>query len=121
MRRRITYRNSFKSIMKVNFIGVEGGTRLDCRFGMCVSVRIFLAVWFAMLFLIGGAAVLSGGRMLSEGAGASSEKGWAGMTIPILMGVFGLSLVRFGRSLARADEEFLVAFLAQITRARALK
>ena len=109
LRKQIAYRNSFQSILKVEFAPAQGGTRLVCRSGMDMFIVIFLMVWFGGMLFFGGAVSLSGG--------AGGNAGYA-VIFPILIGAGGLFLVRFGRSLAQADEEFLMRFLAQITHAR---
>jgi hypothetical protein len=105
LRKRIGYRNSFQTILTGSLEGCGGATLFHGRPGMSPLVTGFMAVWLGLTLLIGGVfvAALIAGRV-----------GLLGTVIPPLMLAFGAGLVWFGRWLARGEEAFLVAFVAQV-------
>jgi hypothetical protein len=109
LRKRISYRNSFQTFLIGSLEGRDGATVFRGRAGMHPLVIGFMAVWFGLLALIGGAAFVAtvGGLI----AGQSQP---LGAIIPLLMAAFGVGLVWFGRWLARGEEAFLVAFVAEV-------
>ena len=117
LRKQTGYRNDFGSILKVKFVRAEGGTRLACRYGMRLFATIFLIVWAGGLLFVGGLSLLSGLLTLAARGTGAGGNAWAAVVTPIVLGVFGTSLVGVGRSFARADEKYLMSFLSQVTHA----
>jgi hypothetical protein len=107
LRKRIGYRNSFQTFLIGSLKGRDGATIFRGRAGMHPFVTGFMAVWFSLLVLIGGAAFAAAVGGLIAGQGQP-----LGAIIPPLMLVFGVGLVCFGRWLARSEEAYLIAFVA---------
>jgi hypothetical protein len=105
--------NSFQTYVSGRFIAEHGQTRLRCRLGMHPLIGIFMPLWFALVVAFGAGWLFVGLRQ-----GATGVMLWAGLTIPAVMTVFGIGLVRFGRFLARDEGPFLLDFLRQTLDAR---
>jgi hypothetical protein len=108
LRKRIGYRNSFQTFLTGTLYGQAGGTVFRGQAGTHPLVRGFLAVWFGGVILIGSALMVAAvaGR-LTRGSPL------LGVAIPPLLLAFGFGVFRLGRWLARGEERFLVAFLAE--------
>ena len=105
--------NSFQSYLTGRMEDSGSATRVRCQFGMHPFVRVFMAIWFAMLFAFGAGWIVMASH--SNGAGGFTV---VGAIIPIMMAVFGVGLVIFGRFFARNEQRFLLDFLAQTIDAR---
>ena len=108
LRKRIWYRNSFQTSLSGSLEDRDGSTAFRGRAGMHPFVTGFLAVWFGLLVLMGGAAFVAGVGGLFGGRGQPLGM----IALPVGL-AFGGGLVRFGRWLARDEEAFLVAFVAE--------
>lgn len=109
LRVNIRYRNSFQTILYGSMHTHGSETRLVCTARMGTSVLIFLAVWFGLLFLIGGAEALTTlARMLDGDVQTQSSRGLA---VSALMLAFGFGLIYVSRRVARDEEPKLIAFL----------
>jgi hypothetical protein len=105
--------NSFQSYLTGRMESDGNATRVLCRFGMHPFVRVFMVVWFVMLFAFGVAGIVIPGH----GNGEHTFPIVAA-TVSIGMAVFGVGLVYFGRFFARNEQQFLLDFLAQTIEAR---
>jgi hypothetical protein len=99
-------RNSFKPFFIGRFEVRDGVTVLTGRFTMTPVVKIFMTVWFGMLFLIGGAMLLNG--IKAQGSVASFA-----VFQPLLMLGGGVLLVAFGKWLSRKDVEWLSSVIGR--------
>ena len=72
LRKRIGYRNSFQTVLTGSLEGRDGSTVFRGKAGMHPFVTGFLAVWFGLLTLIGGAAFVAGIGGLLGGRGHPS-------------------------------------------------
>jgi hypothetical protein len=117
LRKRIGYGNSFQAILVGRLEERDGGTVFRGKAGVSTFVTIFMAAWFCGVGLLGGAmSVIAIGEMLGVKFGERPME--RSLALPLvaviapLMLTFGVGLVRFGRWLARDEERFLVAFVA---------
>ncbi len=115
IRKRIPYRNSFQTSMRIGFeASAAQGALLVCRSGMAYFTQIFSAIWFGFLVLIAAAMTLMtvAGRMQFETSPAVA------VGAPWLMVALAVGLVTLGRRMARGEREFLLHFLAETIEAR---
>jgi hypothetical protein len=109
LRKRIYYRNSFQTFLTGTLEPHGEGSAFRGTASMHPFVTAFVIVWFAGVVLIGGAVFVAAIRRLVVGEGEP-----VGLIVPPLMVVFGVFMVCFGRYLARGEERFLVAFVAEV-------
>jgi len=111
-RLRASFHNSLQTYLTGRLKADGAATRLLCRFGMHPFVIGFMAIWFGMLVCFTIAAIVA----LARGAIAQSN----GMIVVghVMMWIFGIGLVAFGRFLARNERQFLLDFLQQTIDAR---
>jgi len=102
LRKRIGYRNSFQTYLIGSLEQRNNVTVFRGKAGMNPLVAAFMALWFVVLILIGGAGLVAGRQPLEA------------MIIPPLMMVFGVAGVWLGRWLARSEKAFLIAFVAEV-------
>ncbi len=115
IRKRIPYRNSFQTSMRIEFeAGAAQGTLLVCRSGMAYFTRIFSGIWFCFLVLIAAAMTL----MTVAGLMHFETNPAVAVGAPWLMVALGVGLVTLGRRMARGEREFLLHFLAETIEAR---
>ena len=119
LRKRIKGRNSFQTLLKVKMCGRIDGTALSCRGGMSLAVAIFIGLWLGVVLAIGGAVFLASVAGLT-GAGESEIPPALGLLVPPAMLAFGALLLTVGRTMAKAEEAFLLDFLTRTLQARPL-
>jgi hypothetical protein len=115
LRKRIRYRSSFQTFLTGTLEPQGEGSVFRGTAGMHPFVPIFMAIWFAGVGIawVGTALVAAIQGLL--GAGGQP----AGVVIlTSVMMAFGVALVCAGRLLARGEEPFLVAFVADVLAAR---
>src|SRR6266403_5662660 len=101
------YRNSFAPLFSGRLISQVSGTRVEGRFGMNPFVKMFLAVWFGGVAIIGGMIfIMSVGQVLSGYVNENSRT-LVGIVAPLVLPFFGFLLVRFGKNLG-CDEEIRI-------------
>jgi hypothetical protein len=110
LRVRIEYRNSFQSVLVAKLKPVADGTEIVGNIGMHLFVRVFLCVWFAGVFLIGGTIFFATARDMIIGSRAPGSN-WIGLIVPLIMLFFGFILVGFGRCIANTESDVLSGFL----------
>jgi hypothetical protein len=101
---RRNYRNSFAPLCTGKLIPQAAGTVIDVRFGMSLSVKLFLAVWFTGI-ATAGVVILS--NILSGNAVHATT----GVVVPPVLLGFGILLVRFGNRLAHDEENYVLGWL----------
>jgi hypothetical protein len=92
-----------------------GQTRLRCQSRFSHAITIFMGIWFGGVIVIGGALVVT---LLVKAITTQSLDDLGGAIVPLLMLVFGVSFVWFGRFLARNEKSHLIAFLETTLEAR---
>ena len=98
LEQKISYRNSFQTRLRAEFVEEAGGTRIHCRIGMQPLVTGFMMVWFA---------------------GVTFAPIATGFTPHVLgMLLAGAGLVAFGRFAARDERGYLIEFLCNSLHAR---
>jgi len=112
IRKRIRYRNSFQSSLVATLRPEAGGTVISGAVAMDPFVRVFMYIWFGALTLMGGAAFF--------GAVSEHQDAWVGVKAPLIMLIFGVALVSFGRNLALKENRFLKGFLIETLNAHAM-
>lgn len=75
------------------------------------AVTGFLALWFTGVVIIGGAILIHSLMQLASGPSPVPSGVWLGIGIPVVLIVFGVGLLRFGRHLARDDQPYLIDFI----------
>lgn len=118
LRRRIAYRNSFQSFLFATLEPAVRGTRITAEVKMHPFVRGFMFVWLGFVVFFWG---LSAFAVVASATGVvevHGSHGWLGLLAPLVMGAFGVGLVKFGRYLARDEERFLLDFVTGILDAR---
>jgi len=98
--------NSFKPFFVGRFEVRDGVTVLTGRFTMSLFVKIFMTIWFGMLFLIGGAITLSG--IKRQGSAPSLV-----VVQPLLMVGGGILVLAAGKWLSRNDVVWLSAVIGR--------
>jgi hypothetical protein len=106
---RIGYRNSFQTCLTGTLEPRGEGTVFRGRMGLHPLVTIFLAVWFAGAVVIGATLFVTAVRNPIGGG-----RDYVGLFVPPGLLGFGVALVWIGRYLARGEERFLVAFVAEV-------
>ena len=114
LRRRISYRNSFQTLLTAKLVEAGGATTLDCRFSMHPFVITVMAAW------LGGVcfALASLGLSLMRDASALGDMPLLVLAMPAGMLAFGLGLLWLGLFLARHERQFLTDFLARTIETR---
>jgi len=111
LRKRIGYRNSFQTAVRLSLEAGPRGTEITCRSGMSLFTTVFMLFWFGFLGVFLGI-----GTTLAE----PTTKILFGLA-PIGMAAFGVALVLFGRYLARDEHDAVVAFVSQTLEAAPLQ
>ncbi|WP_271067748.1 hypothetical protein [Caulobacter sp. NIBR1757] len=99
LRKRIWYRNSFQTVMRLSIQETAGGSRILARSSMPIFATLFMAFWFGFIGLV------TLGTLGAHGAGPS------GLPDLLFILAFGVGLVAFCRWLARDEHDFLLAFI----------
>jgi len=120
LRKQIGYGNSFQCILAGRLETHPNGTAFRGRTGIRTLVVVFMTAWFCGVVMIGGLiSVTAFCRMIGIDFGgqrrADGLLSWqlVPLLFPALMLAFGAGLVRFSRRLARDEERFLIAFVAE--------
>jgi hypothetical protein len=114
LRKRILFRNSFQTVMRIRPSATPDGSILRCRSGMPYFAGAFVIVWFGLLVLIEVSMVLA----VVSGRGSLEGSPVVMFGAPLVMMAFGAGLVAVGRWMSRDDRQFLLDFVAQTTEAR---
>ncbi|MDP3659755.1 hypothetical protein [Phenylobacterium sp.] len=117
LRKRLRYRNSFQTRLRVTLEDAAPGTRMQCRSGAHPAALVFITLWLGIVTVIGGAVFLAALVDLT-GAAQSEIPPAIGLLAPPGFLLFGITLVAVGRSMARGEADFLIDFVAQQTKAR---
>jgi hypothetical protein len=109
IRKRIAYRNSFQPHVSGDLLNEGGRTRVRCRVGMHPAVIAFMAIWFGVLLIGGGAAAISAiGSLLRDHATAHA---WTSVAAAAFMLSGGVAMVALGHFAGRNEPRFLIDFL----------
>ena len=103
---RIPYKNSFQTRAAGRFEADRSGSRVDVRFGMATSLKIFWAVGIAGLL----AFLVVAGTSFVAGKGVPSL---TFVWVPIAACGFMFVVMKYGRWLARDEERKLQEFLVR--------
>ncbi|HTM58353.1 MAG TPA: hypothetical protein VL123_08050 [Candidatus Udaeobacter sp.] len=107
--RTIHYRNSFQTVARGRWSADGNGTRIELKLGPDVTVRIFMAATIAMVAAIAAVWWLEIGKSTTMPPGAEGIP----RVFPLLIVMFSLLAMAFGRWLARNDAAFLMRFLTR--------
>ncbi len=107
LRKRVGFHNSFQTYLVCSLEGGTGGTRLRGEIGPHPLLPVFLSVWCGLVGLVGVGTVIAGVRALFVGGGPPLRAA----VIPFALLAFVFGLVRFGRWLARGEDQFLITFV----------
>jgi hypothetical protein len=116
LRKRISGRNSFQTLLKASLEPDGDGTRLHCDIAKPFFSSVFMACW---LGFVGIAWVIT---LIATFAGANEPaSGIAGIVLLPVFAGFGYTLVLIGQGMARGEDEFLIDFLCRELGARRLE
>ncbi len=105
LRKRIGYRNSFQTVLAVEWRSASSGTRVECTGRLHAFVMVFLVLWFGLALLIGGALFVAALVGAIEGDGSSV------FTNVSFLVLGGAAIVLLGRLSARNEEAYLLNFV----------
>lgn len=109
-RRRLGYRNSWQTVMDVNFEPTGSTTVMRIGSYMHPYAAVFMALWFAGII----AALVS---ILTTGAAKQGEGSGMLVLLPIGMAAFGVAMIGFGRWIARNDHARMLDIVVEVTNA----
>lgn len=113
LRKRIWYRNDFQSFLYATMQPETGGTVIFGKVGLHPFTTVFICIWLGVAVLMCGTVLTPSIRSFFAHPDAVHQETWVGCVVPIIMPVFGIGLVWFGRFLARNEDRFLTEFLVQ--------
>ena len=104
-------RNAFAPIFRGRFTTVQGRTYLTGSFALRRSVQVFMTVWFCFIVafcLIGVVVAVEASLERAAPFWLAVVAGTLGVTPGLALGLLGLTFVRFGRRLSKADIDEIV-------------
>lgn len=107
-------RNSFAPFFHGRLEEVDGKTRIYGHFRMHRLVHVFLFLWFGGLLAMAGLLLF----LPASAWGSGQRPPMLAVLGPVVMGLLGFGLVRFGQWLGRGQAESLRRFLSQELEAR---
>lgn len=108
LRKRVGYRNSFQTVLAVEWSADDPGTRIVCNARLHIGVMLFLFAWFGGVLLIGGPLMAASFLGALQGDG---NHVWPQVLV-IMLG--GIAIVALGRFSARDEERFLLQFVSEV-------
>jgi hypothetical protein len=118
LQKRRYWRNDFAPHFYGEIQSDPAGTRIEGRFDLADSVRLFMWFWLGGVVLIGGAIFMVCLSDVAAGSHLVSGDARVGLIVPPSMLLFGIVLPRVGRLLGRGDEAFILDHLQNILSAR---
>lgn len=111
LQKRRYWRNDFAPHFYGEIQSDPAGTRIEGRFDLADSVRLFMWFWLGGVVLIGGAMFVACLSDVIAGSHLVTGDARVGLIVPPAMLLFGIVLTRFGRLLGRGDETFILDHL----------
>ena len=108
VQKRRYWRNDFAPHFYGRLYQETGGTRIEGYFDSPRWAKYFVRIWLA-LAVLGGAPIFVGtlrDRVL--GSHYMSGDDWVGLTVPLVLMLFGTVLPKLGRLLGKRDERFML-------------
>jgi hypothetical protein len=115
LRQKRSYGNSFGPYFYGKLKQAEIGTEISGDFRIHPFVFAFMALWFGLLIVIGGVMVLTSFTQWVTGHYDHTKNAnpLVGVFAPLVMAIFGIGLVKFGKWLGRSEEARMSEFLQQ--------
>jgi hypothetical protein len=113
LREKRGYSNSFAPYFYGEMRANGEGTEISGDFRLHPFVIGFMALWFGMLFVMGGVMISSIVQLATHHVSAKSNP-WIGIFVPVLMMVLGFAMVMFGQWLARNEKVRIIRFLETV-------
>jgi hypothetical protein len=115
LRQKRSYGNSFGPYFYGKLQQTETGTEISGEFRIHPFVVAFMALWFGLLILIGGMMVFTSLTQLVTGHYDHAKNGnpLVGIFGPLIMVIFGIAFVKFGKWLGRSEETKMASFLQE--------
>ena len=114
LRRRLGYRNSFRTVLRGTFVEESQQTRVHCRIGISPFVRAIMLINLASIALCG--CVIAGTAavgLLPSSTASTATVPLIAVVVPLFMLCFCIALLAGGRYLARGQDHELVEFLTE--------
>jgi hypothetical protein len=111
LRKRIWYSNSFQTWLSAELVDEGSRTRLRCRFGLHPFTRIFTAIWFSGVVLIGSTVFVGTMAAWLQDRLPLTPQNLIGLLVPPGMLAVGILTYSIGRFFARNERRFLLEFL----------
>lgn len=113
----INYRNSFKPIFYGTFIEQKKETVIEGEFHMHLFVRIFMAIWLSMAFIM-SITMIIGSFFPKESSGIDGMNAALGVLFSIFFIGFGIGIVKVGRHFGIKQEQETIEFIERILKAK---
>jgi hypothetical protein len=116
LRQKRSYRNSFCPFFYGKMIQTEKGAEISGEFRIHPFVVAFMALWFGFLILGGGIIFFTSLTQLVTGHYDHTKEAnpLVGIFVPIIMAIFGIALVKFGKWLGRSEEANMTSLLQEL-------
>jgi hypothetical protein len=117
-RKRISYRNSFQTVLKASLKQAVNGTELTVTTGLYPTTKWFMIFWLGIVVLV---AVFQLSLTVASFFIKEAPKDIGsiiGKLIPVALAIAGFAILKFGRYLARNESDFLKAFLIDLLEAQ---
>jgi hypothetical protein len=112
IRQRISYRNSFQTVLYARLEEEPTGTRIVCTFALALFVRLFVGFWLSAAVFMGCLWLFrSYAPLLSSWSDKIQQIHVTDFLVPFVMPAFGIALIWFGLRLARDEQQFLKQFV----------
>jgi hypothetical protein len=118
IRKRISYRNSFQTVLRGSLNPTTNGTEIMSTIGLHPFVKIFMIIWFCGLIIIGGMIIVIALSSFFRENSPTDIGSIMGILIPPGLTVFGIALLKFGKYLARDESIILKNFLIDLLEAK---
>ena len=120
LRQKRSYGNSFGPYFYGKLKPTMTGTEISGEFRIHPFVLAFMAFWFGGVILIGGIVAFTSLAQLVTGHydHAKNANPLVGIFVPLIMVIFGIALVKFGKWLGRSEEAKMTSLLQELFSAK---
>ena len=112
--KRDCYLNSFRPVLRASLHPNTGGTDIISTIGLHPFVKVFLFIWFGLLFIIGGTMFVRSFLSFFLESYPIDVGSIMGILIPPNIALFGVILLIFGKYLARNEFDEIKQFITDL-------